>query len=313
MKTMRAKRSVVTAAVAGAGLAALVTLASTAATAQIKSDPRGNKEKSIFGVDWSKGDAPLEGEPRENAQKRLQALVPDPVKFPVPRTKWDGKPDFSGVYWPGDVEIEKPPMPLERLYRPEVRPLRETTDLVDWRNGFSRPSFHCIPSGTDNGNLGGPVASQLVHAPGIIAVFAEAGSVRLIPIDGRPRNRSRKPSFLGDSVGHWEGDTLVVELTNFKSGLWLGGAMGGNPPQISSDALRVVERWTRPDARILEYQAVIIEDSKMLTGPWKGAKLRLGKLAKDSVIEAEPCFEDPVLVRMEEEYQQKFGRGEKPR
>ena len=65
---------------------------SLVATAQIKPDPRGDKDASIFGVDWSKGDAPLAGESREAAAKRLLSYTPDPQKYPIPRTAWDRKP-----------------------------------------------------------------------------------------------------------------------------------------------------------------------------------------------------------------------------
>lgn len=298
-------RSVVTPVAVGAGVAALVMWSPDAvATAQIRPDNRGDKDASIFGVDWSKGDAPLAGESREAGQKRLRSYIPDPEKFPVPRNAWDGKPYLGGVYWPGDLEIAPPPVPLESLYRPEVRPLRERTNLVNWRNGFSRPGFHCMPSRMADGNIGGAISTQIVHGPGIVAIFPEAGQFRIIRTDGHPRNPTRQLSYFGDAVGRWEGDTLVVEVTNFKPGLWLGDPRGGRPPQTSSEALRIVERWTRPDARMLEYE-VTVEDKKMLTGPWTGPRLRLGRTEHDAVIEAQPCFEDPELVRLEEEYQQK--------
>jgi hypothetical protein len=309
---MRVRRAVCTAAAAIGGIAALMVFASTApwvVAAQIRPDNRGDKDASIFGVDWSKGNAPLAGESREAAQKRILGYTPDPQKFPIPRTPWDGKPYLGGVFWPSDLQIARPPVPLEKLYRPEVDSLRERTDLVNWRNGFSRPMFHCMPSRMVVGNTGGPIATQIVHGQGFLAVFPEAGNFRIIRIDGGPRNTSRKPSYMGDAVGRWEGDTLVVEVTNFKDGLWLGNdPPEGRPPQTSSDALRIVEYWTVPDGRMLEYQAVV-EDKKMLTDSWRGPKLRMGRTEHDAVIEAEPCFEDADLVRIEEEYQRKQKAG----
>ena len=89
---------------------------------------------------------------------------------------------------------------------------------------------------------------------------------------------SRKPSFQGSSVGHWEGDTLVVEVTNFNGKPWLGTAQPPDRlPQTSSDALHIVERWSRPDAQIFEYR-VVVEDPKMLTAPWTGSVDRRGIL-----------------------------------
>jgi hypothetical protein len=276
------------------------------ATAQIKADNRGDKNASIFGVDWSKGDAPLVGESREAAAKRLLSYKPEPDKYPIPRTPWDGKPYFGGVWWPSDVELAPAPVRLESLYKtsPEIQARRNSIELANWKNGFSRPMFNCIPSRIVEGNTGGPISSQIVHGPGVMAVFPEAGDYRLIRIGDAPRNTARKASFKGDAVGHWEGDTLVVETTNFKDGMWLNGPQGKNPPQTASDALRIVERWTIPDGRFLEYRVTVYDD-KMLTGPWTGPTLRIGRTRNDAVIEAQPCFEDPVLVKMEEEYQAK--------
>src|SRR5262245_32617783 len=99
-------RSALLAVLAVAGTMALLALTpvgSSVATAQIKDDNRGDKDASIFGVDWSKGDAPLAGESRDDAQKRLLSYKPDPQKFPVQRTAWDNKPYFGGVWWPSDV------------------------------------------------------------------------------------------------------------------------------------------------------------------------------------------------------------------
>ena len=131
------------------------------------------------------------------------------------------------------------------------------------------------------------------------------GNYRIIPIVGendRRQDRSRtKPSFLGSSVAHWEGDTLVVEVTNFNGKPWLGGARPPmQPPQTSSDALRIVERWSRPDGQTLDFQAVV-EDPKMLTAAWTGPVQRRGILPYDTIQEA-LCFEDPELYARNLEY-----------
>jgi len=286
--------------------AVLVCASSLVAIAQIRPDNRGDKDASIFGVDWSKGEAPLVGESREAAAKRLLGYTPDPDKYPIRRTPWDKKPYFGGVFWPSDVELARAPVPLETVYKkgPEIQARRESIALATWTNGFSRPMFNCVPSRIVEGNTAGPISTQVVHGPGLMAVFPEAGNYRLIRIDSAPRNTARKPSYMGDALAHWEADTLVVETTNFKDGMWLGGPAGNRPPQTASDALRVVERWSIPDGRMLEYRVTVYDD-KMLTGPWTGPTLRMGRMRNDAVIEAQPCFEDPVLVKMEEEYQAK--------
>ena len=75
-------------------------------------------------------------------------------------------------------------------------------------------------------------------------------------------------SFLGDSIGHWEGDTLVVDVTGLNAETWLGGGSPGNQKytSIHSDQEHVVERWTRRGDTIT-YEAAV-EDPVMFTRPW---------------------------------------------
>ena len=102
-------------------------------------------------------------------------------------------------------------------------------------------------------------------------------------------------------MGHWEGDTLVIEVTNFNGNPWLGGAQPPlRPPQTSSDGLRVIERWSRPDGRTLEFQAVV-EDPKMLTGAWTGPVHRRELLPYDMIGES-ICVYDPELHARHREY-----------
>ena len=128
---------------------------------------------------------------------------------------------------------------------------------------------------------------------------------RIIPIAGEngraARQHARRPSFQGSSVGHWEGDTLVVEVTNFNGKPWLGAAQPPTqPPQTSSDALRIVERWSRPDCAGLRVPAVV-EDPKMLTAPWTGPVQRRGMLPYDTIQES-LCFPDPDLYARHREF-----------
>ena len=215
-----------------AGLALLVAIGASRASAQVRPY---TPPKSASGADWSEriaGLLPPGVETRAEATERIASYTPDPAKYPVPRTAWDGKPDFSGVYWP-EATITPPPVPLESLYRPEAREYREgggaARGLIDWR-GIDTPNYHCWPPSPVNGSMGGTV--QLVSAPGYLLLLNEGGSYfRIIPIvgeNGRQPSASRKPSFQGSSVGHWEGDTLVVEVTNFNGKPWLGGAQPPN-------------------------------------------------------------------------------------
>ena len=288
-------------------LVLLVAFGASSASAQIQ--PYSPPETASEGSDWTERivDILPEGvESRSEARERIVAHVPDPERHPVPRTSWDGKPDFSGVYWPNST-LTRPPVPLESIYRPEVREYREgggaAVGLIDWR-GIDTPQYHCWPRSPSGGSMAGTV--QLVSAPGYLLMLAEGvGNFRVIPIVGEndPRpSTSYRPSFQGSSVGHWEGDTLVVEVTNFNGKPWRGPAEPppGQLPQTSSDALRIVERWSRPDATILEY-SVVIEDPKMLTAPWTGAVVRRGIMPFDSLFES-LCFLDPELDTRHREF-----------
>ena len=82
---------------------------------------------------------------------------------------------------------------------------------------------------------------------------------RIIPLDGRPHLPGRVRQWLGDSRGHWEGDTLVVETTNFSPAQWFRG--------LSQGGMRLVERFTRVDEETVSYE-VTFEDPELWTQPW---------------------------------------------
>ena len=125
-------------------------------------------------------------------------------------------------------------------------------DLLPLTRCVSRP----LPRMTTPYNT----AAQIVQAPGYVVIFYEFfHDARVIPTDGRPHISQTIRQWDGDSRGHWEGDTLVVETTNFTDKQdFLGLPQGG---------VRMVERFTRVDADTLEYK-VTIEDPKIWTRPW---------------------------------------------
>ena len=110
---------------------------------------------------------------------------------------------------------------------------------------------------------------QIVQGPGYVSIMQEmVHEARIIPLDGRPHASPNIRSYMGDARGHWEGNTLVVETTNFlanKTGIGLNG--GGVP---TSDALKLTERYTRTDPNTVEYE-VTIDDPKTYAQPFKVA------------------------------------------
>jgi len=111
-----------------------------------------------------------------------------------------------------------------------------------------------------NGNM-------IFQAPGLVSITYEmVHDTRIIPLDGRPHVGRHIQQYLGDARGHFEGNTLVVETTNFLGNQTGVGGNGGGTP--TSDALHLVERFTRVAPDVLNYEA-LIDDPKTFTRPFK--------------------------------------------
>jgi hypothetical protein len=101
---------------------------------------------------------------------------------------------------------------------------------------------------------------QIVQAPGVVVIFHEMiHEARVIPMDGRPHAPEAVRSYLGDARGHWEGETLVVDTTNFSEKSNFRGA---------SKNLHLIERFTRTDANTISYEFTV-DDPATFTKPWK--------------------------------------------
>jgi hypothetical protein len=106
--------------------------------------------------------------------------------------------------------------------------------------------------------------TQIIQSPGLVAIRNEMiHETRIVPVDGRPHAPANLRTYMGDSRGHWEGGTLVIETTNFIGGRVAAGP--GGPPY--SEDLRLVERFTRTDEKSIQYE-VTITDPKTYTAPW---------------------------------------------
>jgi hypothetical protein len=212
----------------------------------------------------------------------------------APRTA-DGHPDLSGVWWRGaDIggrsatpaagrggaqNAAQPPPFFTSLYQPWAAAKAKTLGDKD------DPSLRCIP--TAFGTLGlslfdvGAVG-QIVQTPKFVLMLTETyHAFQIIPTDGRPHRDTVPPSYRGDAVGHWDGDTLVVDKTNFSDVNWISAE---GKISFHSDALHVVERYRRLDPNSLEISA-IVEDPKVLTGPWTPARQTLQLAPFDQIME----------------------------
>ena len=195
----------------------------------------------------------------------------------VPRTP-EGRPDLSGVWIAGaqpllvgeeeaarirkaDAAAGRPPFRREPPpYRPEYEAKRQ--EFVA-RRGIDDPMARCLLSGVPRVTTR-PLPFQIVQTKDLVVILYEAHhAFRIIPTDGRPHPDDLEPSYLGDSVGRWDGDTLVVDVVGFNEKTWLAGT-----GTIHSDKLRVIERYTRDGPDTIVYD-VTIEDPVMFTGPWR--------------------------------------------
>jgi hypothetical protein len=144
-------------------------------------------------------------------------------------------------------------------YRKDANPVRE-------RNFFERstidPLLMCFQPGVPRATYL-PEPFQIFQAPDrVIIVYQHVHAYRVIFTDGRPHYDEGIEFYMGDSRGRWEGNTLVVDVTNFKPETWLDGA--GN---FHSNKLHVVERYTRTASATLRYEATI-EDPEVFQQPW---------------------------------------------
>lgn len=206
-------------------------------------------------------------------------------KSSVPRAA-NGKPDLSGVYQPSNVRgtweeansgsgvggsgTDSTPPPPERLAArqvhrevPPYKPEAAKRVLESYNNrDVDDPAARCLPLGVPRANSIGLFPIRIVQAPNQIVMLYEYMNVyRVIHMNAKHPD-DLAPSYMGHSVGHWEGDTLVVDVTGFNDRTWLIGA-----GTFHSEALHVTERYTRVDRDTINYD-VIMEDPNVLTKPW---------------------------------------------
>jgi hypothetical protein len=177
-----------------------------------------------------------------------------PPEGPAPMTTW-GKPDLNGVW-------QRPYVP--DMERGNGGPLPYTEwGKKQWESYNPEQGDYtgsCLPFGRVR-SINSPDPIQIMQTPTHLSFLYEQNSwFKVLPIDGRTPKK-KVPTWFGDSVGHWDGDTLVIETTNFNGLTKLDTV--GHP---HSDQLKLTERMTRTDAGHMAYQ-LTIEDPKTYTKP----------------------------------------------
>ncbi len=212
---------------------------------------------------------------------------------PAPRTA-EGKPDFSGLWEPAHVKGAKgpgaeglngsAPLPYAIPTSPDDPPVAQFFNIgAGFKDGFlpftpwgaqvraqrkgnnnkDNPDALCLPLGLTQ-LLMHPQPRKIFQTPrGIVVLYEANGNVRQILTDGRPLpNNDPSPWWYGYSVGHWDGDTLVIETIGFRDDVWLD--VEGSPLTSSG---KMTERWRRPKFGLMQID-ITIEDPKAYTKPF---------------------------------------------
>ena len=136
----------------------------------------------------------------------------------------------------------------------------------------AKPKFdygvHCLPWGYVR-SWGTPYPLEFLQNSNRLAILFEQNNMfHMVPTDGRDHPKNLDATWMGNSVGKWEGDTLVIDTIGFNGQTWLDT----EPERLTSDALHVIERISRPDFQHLNYE-VTVDDPKMYTKPFKNTRV----------------------------------------
>lgn len=216
-----------------------------------------------------------------------------------------GKPDFNGVWqalntaaWdiqdhsgslgvpPGKGVVEGGEIPYQAwaaAKKQENFAHRATADQTE---------ANCYMPGVPRATYM-PYPFQITQGSKLIAITYEfAHALRNVPLDGSQHPDGLPGTWMGDSRAHWDGDTLVIDVTNFNDQTWFDQA-----GDFHSDALHVVERYTLKDHDHISYEATI-EDPKVFTRPWKMSMPLYRLVDKDPAVLEYEC----VFYLQEERY-----------
>ena len=223
-----------------------------------------------------------------------------PASVPLSRTP-DGKPDLSGFWqvsntavWDiqdhraqkgapaGQGVVEGNEVP----YQPWARARREALSKAHTEPTWEQldPQAKCYPDGVPRINY--QSEWQIIQPPGyVVFLYSFTHEYRVVPIDGRPHVGKGISYWMGDNRGHWEGTTLVIDVTNNNDKFWFD-VVG----DFHSPALHMVERYTFVSTNQIKYE-ITVEDSNVYTRPWKmGLNIERNKEPGYYLLE-EACYE----------------------
>jgi hypothetical protein len=255
---------------------------------------------AVLAIVWAAAQASVTGQTSQNAATRTQKPWTSASRTP------DGQPDLRGTWTNFDStpmepdstikgasyagafdQVDSPISPTRRSMvvepadgRVRIKPFAEEerdyhrARITDhwlhqspWERCITRgvPGI-MLPSNYNNGY-------EIRQSPGLVVIHHEMiHETRVIPVDGRPRLPPKVRLWMGDSRGRWDGNTLIVETTNFNDRGWItnNGASGRLRGVPISEALKVTERFTRVSENLINYEFAV-EDPNVYDAPWKVA------------------------------------------
>jgi hypothetical protein len=231
----------------------------------------------------------------QRGQRRGGPATPPP---PIKRMP-DGKPDLTGWYQanagganyglenkpangliPGSLGVVVDPPDGKLPYQPWARAERNERELP--HRGYDDPTAHCFVAGVPR-SIYTPSPVQIIQPPGYVILLFERMNWRQIPLDGRAHLPDEMRLWNGDSIGRWEGDTLVVDVRNLNGKTWLNEV----GDVLSHDA-KVIERFTPVNGNQIVYEATVT-DTIAYTRPWT---IRMNLDRQDDELLEVACHED---------------------
>jgi hypothetical protein len=199
------------------------------------------------------------------------------LSAPAPRTA-DGKPELSGMWNIGGLGS------ATNITDVEMRPAAQAIFKKRLETyGTDDPAASCLPEGPRSG-LAGLDPLRIIQGPNMVVVLYEAGTFRQIFTDGRPLPKDMNPTWMGYSVGRWDGDTFVVETAGYNDKTWLDFV--GRP---HTEALRITERFRRTDFGHMQLE-MTFDDPNAYTRPF-AIKATVNFVPDDDLIE-NVCLEN---------------------
>lgn len=179
----------------------------------------------------------------------------------------NGKPDLNGVWERPYV----PDMTKDGRNQKGAGDLPFTPEYAQMFKDYDPAKFdytgRCLPQGLTR-SMNSPFPIRLVETNDLVVILYEAWNVfEIVHTDGRPHPKNPDPLWFGNSVGKWDGDTLVIDTIGFNDKTNMDTV--GHP---HSDAMHTVERFTRTDEKHIAYE-ITIEDPKAFTRPWKNTRV----------------------------------------